>query len=64
MSEDLKRVAKREHAQLKAHAQESEQFKRQRDRKGKLRMAETLQKEKDELQHRDKAMRAFSHKAG
>ena len=62
MTEDLQRLAGRERGELKAKARELKQFTRERDRKGKLRMAEVVGAEKDELQHRDKAMRAFGHK--
>lgn len=62
MTEDLQRLAGRERGELKAKARELKQFTRERERKGKLRMAEVVGAEKDELQHRDKAMRAFGHK--
>ena len=62
MTEDLQRLAGRERGEMKAKAKEIKQFTRQRDRKGKLRMAEVVGAEKDDLQHRDKAMRAFGHK--
>ena len=62
MTEDLQRLAERKHGELKAKARELKQFTRQRDRKGKLRMVETVGAVKEELQHRDKAMRAFGHK--
>ncbi len=62
MTQDLQRLAGRERGEMKAKAKEIKQFTRQRDRKGKLRMAEVVGAEKDDLQHRDKAMRAFGHK--
>lgn len=62
MTEDLQRLAGRERSELKAHDKELKRFKRVRDRTGKLRMVEAVQSEKDELQNRDKAMRAFGHK--
>lgn len=62
MTQDLQRLAGRERGEMKAKAKEIKQFMRQRDRKGKLRMAEVVGAEKDDLQHRDKAMRAFGHK--
>ncbi len=63
MTDDLQRLAGRERGEMKAKAKARQQFTRERDRKGKLRMAEAVSAKKDELQHRDQAMRAFGHKA-
>lgn len=62
MTDDLQRLATRERGEMKAKAKELRQFTRQRDRKGRLRMTEVVAAEKDDLRHRDKAMRAFGHK--
>ncbi|WP_282608238.1 hypothetical protein [Pelagibius sp. Alg239-R121] len=62
MTEDLQRLTGRERGAMRAKVRELKQFTRLRDRKGKLRMVETVGAAKEELQHRDKAMRAFGHK--
>jgi hypothetical protein len=62
MASDLQRLAGRERAGFKAEANKLEKFKSPRTRSGKLRVAEAIKSQKEELKHQENAKRAFGQK--